>query len=76
MRQLPFPAGRFGVVVRADNALPHLLTEQDVRAAPAEASTPPQVHAAADGTGRRAAGRSGGTGSPDSPPRDSRTSSG
>ncbi|WP_105975850.1 class I SAM-dependent methyltransferase [Streptomyces geranii] len=33
MRQLPFPDGRFDVVVCADNALPHLLTEADVRAA-------------------------------------------
>ncbi|MFH8381284.1 methyltransferase domain-containing protein [Kitasatospora sp. NPDC018058] len=33
MRGLPFPAGRFDVVVCADNALPHLLTAEDVRAA-------------------------------------------
>lgn len=33
MRQLPFPSGRFDAVVCADNALPHLLTEPDVRAA-------------------------------------------
>ncbi|WP_405537141.1 class I SAM-dependent methyltransferase [Streptomyces sp. NBC_00075] len=33
MRQLPFPDGRFDAVVCADNALPHLLTEADVRAA-------------------------------------------
>ncbi|PZT71765.1 MULTISPECIES: class I SAM-dependent methyltransferase [unclassified Streptomyces] len=33
MRRLPFPDGRFDVVVCADNSLPHLLTEQDVRAA-------------------------------------------
>ncbi|MGW1405352.1 class I SAM-dependent methyltransferase [Streptomyces sp. NPDC002403] len=36
MRHLPFPDGRFDVVVCADNALPHLLTEQDTRAALAE----------------------------------------
>ncbi|MBT2412440.1 class I SAM-dependent methyltransferase [Streptomyces sp. ISL-12] len=36
MRRLPFPDGRFGVVVCADNSLPHLLTERDVRAALAE----------------------------------------
>lgn len=35
MRQLPFGDGVFDVVVCADNALPHLLTEADVRAAPA-----------------------------------------
>ncbi|MGW7120832.1 class I SAM-dependent methyltransferase, partial [Streptomyces sp. NPDC054901] len=33
MRRLPFPDGRFDAVVCADNSLPHLLTEQDVRAA-------------------------------------------
>ncbi|MFI6048776.1 class I SAM-dependent methyltransferase [Streptomyces violascens] len=33
MRQLPFGEGEFDVVVSADNALPHLLTAQDVRAA-------------------------------------------
>ncbi|MFF9641384.1 class I SAM-dependent methyltransferase [Kitasatospora aureofaciens] len=33
MRRLPFPDGRFDVVVCADNALPHLLTGEDVRAA-------------------------------------------
>ncbi|WP_327659192.1 MULTISPECIES: class I SAM-dependent methyltransferase [unclassified Streptomyces] len=33
MRQLPFTDGRFDVVVCADNALPHLLTAQDVRTA-------------------------------------------
>ncbi|POX60134.1 class I SAM-dependent methyltransferase [Streptomyces sp. Ru62] len=33
MRRLPFPDGRFDAVVCADNALPHLLTEHDVRAA-------------------------------------------
>jgi SAM-dependent methyltransferase len=33
MRQLPFGDGEFDVVVCADNALPHLLTEADVRAA-------------------------------------------
>ncbi|MGW2643683.1 class I SAM-dependent methyltransferase [Streptomyces sp. NPDC001393] len=33
MRQLPFPGGRFDAVVCADNSLPHLLTEPDVRAA-------------------------------------------
>lgn len=33
MRQLPFGDGQFDVVVCADNALPHLLTEADVRAA-------------------------------------------
>ncbi|WP_049653410.1 class I SAM-dependent methyltransferase [Kitasatospora sp. MY 5-36] len=33
MRELPFPDGRFDVVVCADNALPHLLTAEDVRAA-------------------------------------------
>ncbi|MGW5663936.1 class I SAM-dependent methyltransferase [Streptomyces sp. NPDC003758] len=78
MRRLPFPDGQFDVVVCADNSLPHLLTEQDVRAALAEmrrvlrpaglllvstrpyddllrdrpASTPPQVHQAADGEER------------------------
>ncbi|MFD7554488.1 class I SAM-dependent methyltransferase [Streptomyces sp. NPDC059835] len=36
MRRLPFADGRFDVVVCADNSLPHLLTEQDVRAALAE----------------------------------------
>jgi SAM-dependent methyltransferase len=36
MRRLPFPDARFDVVVCADNSLPHLLTEQDVRAALAE----------------------------------------
>ncbi|MFJ2136757.1 class I SAM-dependent methyltransferase [Streptomyces sp. NPDC087845] len=36
MRRLPFPDGRFDTVVCADNALPHLLTEQDVVAALAE----------------------------------------
>ncbi|WEO97722.1 class I SAM-dependent methyltransferase [Streptomyces sp. FXJ1.172] len=78
MRQLPLADGRFDAVVCADNGLPHLLTEGDVRAALAEmrrvlrpggrllvstrryddllrdrpASTPPQVHEPADGTGR------------------------
>ncbi|WP_098010979.1 class I SAM-dependent methyltransferase [Streptomyces sp. sk226] len=33
MRQLPFSEARFDVVVCADNSLPHLLTEHDVRAA-------------------------------------------
>lgn len=33
MRCFPFSDGRFDVVVCADNSLPHLLTEQDVRAA-------------------------------------------
>ncbi|MER6067541.1 class I SAM-dependent methyltransferase [Streptomyces sp. NPDC001817] len=33
MRRLPFPDGRFDAVVCADNSLPHLLTEEDVRAA-------------------------------------------
>ncbi|MBO1419819.1 class I SAM-dependent methyltransferase [Streptomyces sp. FH025] len=33
MRELPFSDGRFDVVVCADNALPHLLTTEDVRAA-------------------------------------------
>ncbi len=33
MRQLPFLDGEFDVVVCADNALPHLLTEVEVRAA-------------------------------------------
>ncbi|MGW7312064.1 class I SAM-dependent methyltransferase [Streptomyces sp. NPDC054865] len=33
MRRLPFPDSRFDAVVCADNSLPHLLTEQDVRAA-------------------------------------------
>ncbi|MFF7989019.1 class I SAM-dependent methyltransferase [Kitasatospora xanthocidica] len=33
MRQLPFPDGRFDVVVCADNAVPHLLTPEDVLAA-------------------------------------------
>ncbi|GAA0909642.1 class I SAM-dependent methyltransferase [Streptomyces thermoalcalitolerans] len=33
MRRLPFPDSRFDTVVCADNALPHLLTEQDVHAA-------------------------------------------
>ncbi|MER7755389.1 class I SAM-dependent methyltransferase [Kitasatospora sp. NPDC097643] len=33
MRQLPFTDGSFDVVVCADNALPHLLTAADVRAA-------------------------------------------
>ncbi|GAA1292811.1 hypothetical protein GCM10009647_003130 [Streptomyces sanglieri] len=36
MRRLPFPDGRFDTVVCADNALPHLLTEQDAHAALAE----------------------------------------
>ncbi|WP_318205536.1 class I SAM-dependent methyltransferase [Streptomyces sp. SCL15-4] len=36
MRRLPFPDGRFDAVVCADNSLPHLLTERDVRAALAE----------------------------------------
>ncbi|MFI9605255.1 class I SAM-dependent methyltransferase [Streptomyces sp. NPDC052043] len=36
MRHLLFPDGRFDAVVCADNALPHLLTEQDVRTALAE----------------------------------------
>ena len=36
MRQLPFSDGQFDVVVSADNALPHLLTAQDVCAALAE----------------------------------------
>ncbi|WP_369259764.1 class I SAM-dependent methyltransferase [Streptomyces sp. R35] len=33
MRRLPFPDDRFDVVVSADNALPHLLTAEDVRTA-------------------------------------------
>jgi glycine/sarcosine N-methyltransferase len=33
MRRLPFGAARFDVVVCADNSLPHLLTETDVRTA-------------------------------------------
>lgn len=33
MRRLPFPDARFEVVVCADNALPHLLTEWEVRTA-------------------------------------------
>jgi len=33
MRALPFPDGDFGVVVAADNALPHLLTPDDMSAA-------------------------------------------
>ena len=33
MRQLPFGAGRFDVVVAADNSIAHLLTEPDLRAA-------------------------------------------
>ncbi|WBO61838.1 class I SAM-dependent methyltransferase [Streptomyces camelliae] len=33
MRRLPFPDAEFDAVVCADNALPHLLTEQDVLAA-------------------------------------------
>ncbi|MFE5581381.1 class I SAM-dependent methyltransferase [Kitasatospora sp. NPDC056531] len=33
MRELPFPDGRFDVVVCADNALPHLLTAGEIRAA-------------------------------------------
>jgi len=33
MRQLPFDDARFDAVVCADNALPHLLTEQDVHTA-------------------------------------------
>nr|BFD95385.1 class I SAM-dependent methyltransferase [Kitasatospora sp. Xyl93] len=33
MRELPFPDGRFDVVVCADNTLPHLLTAEDVRTA-------------------------------------------
>ncbi|MEW1679298.1 class I SAM-dependent methyltransferase [Streptomyces noursei] len=33
MRRLPFPDGRFDVVVSADNSLPHLLTAHDVRTA-------------------------------------------
>ncbi|WP_445529084.1 class I SAM-dependent methyltransferase [Streptomyces cyslabdanicus] len=36
MRHLPFPDARFDAVVCADNALPHLLTEQDVRTALAD----------------------------------------
>ncbi|MFE2164578.1 class I SAM-dependent methyltransferase [Streptomyces sp. NPDC059447] len=36
MRRLPFADGRFDTVVCADNSLPHLLTEQDVKAALAE----------------------------------------
>lgn len=36
MRRLPFPDGRFDVVVCADNSLPHLLTERDVQVALAE----------------------------------------
>ncbi|GHA85469.1 class I SAM-dependent methyltransferase [Streptomyces termitum] len=36
MRRLPFPVGGFDAVVCADNSLPHLLTEADVRAALAE----------------------------------------
>ncbi|GED90369.1 hypothetical protein TNCT6_74540 [Streptomyces sp. 6-11-2] len=36
MRHLPFPDARFDAVVRADNSLPHLLTERDVHTALAE----------------------------------------
>ncbi|MER5961373.1 class I SAM-dependent methyltransferase [Streptomyces sp. NPDC002057] len=36
MRRLPFADGQFDVVVCADNSLPHLLTERDVRTALAE----------------------------------------
>ncbi|MFF0628526.1 class I SAM-dependent methyltransferase [Streptomyces sp. NPDC004296] len=36
MRRLPFPEGRFDVVVSADNSLPHLLRPQDVRTALAD----------------------------------------
>ncbi|MFB6837865.1 class I SAM-dependent methyltransferase [Streptomyces sp. NPDC056361] len=36
MRRLPFAKGQFDTVVCADNSLPHLLTEQDVKAALAE----------------------------------------
>ncbi|MEU8775342.1 class I SAM-dependent methyltransferase [Streptomyces sp. NPDC048606] len=36
MRALPFPDASFDAVVCADNALPHLLTAEDVRAALAE----------------------------------------
>lgn len=36
MRRLPFPSGWFDTVVCADNAIPHLLTEHDVRVALAE----------------------------------------
>ncbi|MEU3528076.1 class I SAM-dependent methyltransferase [Streptomyces sp. NPDC038707] len=36
MRRLPFPDGRFDTVVCADNSLPHLLTEPEVRAALAD----------------------------------------
>ncbi|MCX5196622.1 class I SAM-dependent methyltransferase [Streptomyces sp. NBC_00249] len=36
MRALPFPAASFDAVVCADNALPHLLRAEDVRAALAE----------------------------------------
>lgn len=36
MRRLPFRDGRFDTVVCADNSLPHLLTERDVRTALAE----------------------------------------
>ncbi|SHI19271.1 class I SAM-dependent methyltransferase [Streptomyces sp. 3214.6] len=36
MRQLPFPDAGFDAVVCADNSLPHLLTERDVRTALAE----------------------------------------
>ncbi|MFJ9575113.1 class I SAM-dependent methyltransferase [Streptomyces sp. NPDC101191] len=36
MRHLPFSERRFDAVVCADNSLPHLLTERDVRAALAE----------------------------------------
>lgn len=36
MRQLPFTDSRFDAVVCADNSLPHLLTERDVRTALAE----------------------------------------
>ncbi|WP_406517335.1 class I SAM-dependent methyltransferase [Streptomyces sp. NBC_00134] len=36
MRSLPFPDDQFDAVVCADNSLPHLLTERDVRAALAE----------------------------------------
>jgi SAM-dependent methyltransferase len=36
MRRLPFADGGFDTVVCADNALPHLLTEQEVRTALAE----------------------------------------
>lgn len=36
MRRLPFPDGRFDMVLSADNSVPHLLRPQDVRTALAE----------------------------------------